>query len=64
MKEAVAHDVVFMAAATDTGTVRKNNEDAYFFSKKEQLFVLCDGTFCPGISLDCRLVFSLIVKTG
>ncbi|MCA9733215.1 MAG: Stp1/IreP family PP2C-type Ser/Thr phosphatase [Deferribacteres bacterium] len=43
MKEAVAHDVVFMAAATDTGTVRKNNEDAYFFSKKEQLFVLCDG---------------------
>lgn len=37
MKEAVAHDVVFMAAATDTGTVRKNNEDAYFFEKRTAL---------------------------
>ncbi|KAA3657378.1 MAG: Stp1/IreP family PP2C-type Ser/Thr phosphatase [Calditrichaeota bacterium] len=43
MKEAVAHDVIFMAAGTDVGTVRKNNEDAFYFSNKNQLFVLCDG---------------------
>ncbi|RMD96000.1 MAG: serine/threonine-protein phosphatase, partial [Calditrichaeota bacterium] len=34
---------VIMAAATDTGTVRKQNEDSFYFSEKYQFFILCDG---------------------
>ncbi len=32
-----------MAAASDTGTVRKNNEDSYYFSRKNGFFIVCDG---------------------
>lgn len=32
-----------MAAATDIGTVRKLNEDAYYFSNTHQFFIVCDG---------------------
>jgi len=32
-----------MAAATDCGTVRKVNEDFFYYSKKKNLVILCDG---------------------
>lgn len=32
-----------MAAASDVGTVRKHNEDYFYFSKKHKFFIVCDG---------------------
>src|SRR3990172_3599985 len=32
-----------MAAASDVGTVRKENEDFYYYSKMKNFFVVCDG---------------------
>ncbi|KAA3616096.1 MAG: Stp1/IreP family PP2C-type Ser/Thr phosphatase [Calditrichaeota bacterium] len=43
MEETVTQDTIFMAAGTDVGTVRKKNEDSYYFSRKDQFFFLCDG---------------------
>jgi len=32
-----------MAAASDTGSVRQENEDYYYFSKSRKFFIVCDG---------------------
>ncbi len=32
-----------MSAATDCGTVRKENEDFFYYSKKKKLIIVCDG---------------------
>lgn len=32
-----------MSAATDCGTVRKENEDFFYYSKKKKLMIVCDG---------------------
>ncbi len=32
-----------MSAATDCGTVRKENEDFFYYSKKKKLVIVCDG---------------------
>ncbi len=34
---------LMMSAATDCGTVRKENEDFYYYSKKKKLVIVCDG---------------------
>ncbi|MCK6561912.1 serine/threonine-protein phosphatase [candidate division KSB1 bacterium] len=34
---------ILMAAATDRGTVREGNEDFFFYSKKKNLVIVCDG---------------------
>ncbi len=34
---------VLMAADSDVGTVREQNEDFFFFSQPKQFFVVCDG---------------------
>jgi protein phosphatase len=34
---------IVMAADSDVGTVREQNEDFYFYSKPKKLFVVCDG---------------------
>ncbi|MFQ5632505.1 MAG: PP2C family protein-serine/threonine phosphatase [bacterium] len=34
---------ILMAAASDIGTVRKQNEDYFFFSEKGKFFIVCDG---------------------
>jgi len=34
---------LIMAAATDVGTVRENNEDFFYYSKPNQLIIVCDG---------------------
>ena len=34
---------ILMAAASDIGTIRKQNEDFFFFSEKGKFFIVCDG---------------------
>lgn len=34
---------ILMAAATDRGTVREINEDFFFYSRKKNLVIVCDG---------------------
>lgn len=41
--EAEIQEKVVMAADSDVGTVRDQNEDFYFFSKAKKFFVVCDG---------------------
>ena len=40
---AIQQDKIFMAGKSDVGKVRKNNEDAFHFSVKNDFFFLCDG---------------------
>ncbi|MDZ7268849.1 MAG: protein phosphatase 2C domain-containing protein [candidate division KSB1 bacterium] len=34
---------ILMAAATDRGTVRESNEDFFYYSRKKNLIIVCDG---------------------
>jgi protein phosphatase len=43
MEEYDIDDVILMAAASDVGTVRKKNEDYFYYSEKGKFFIVCDG---------------------
>ncbi|MFQ5631063.1 MAG: PP2C family protein-serine/threonine phosphatase, partial [bacterium] len=43
MPERGYDEPILMAAASDIGTVRKKNEDFFYFSEKGKFFVVCDG---------------------
>jgi len=38
-----AVEQITMAAASDIGTLRDENEDFYFFSLPKKFFIVCDG---------------------
>lgn len=37
------HQKISMAASSDIGSVRKENEDSYYYSQSRKFFVVCDG---------------------
>lgn len=43
MEERDFDEKILMAAASDVGTVRKQNEDCFYYSEKDRFFIICDG---------------------
>lgn len=43
MSERSSAGPIMMAAATDVGTVRKQNEDYHYYSEDGKFFIVCDG---------------------